>query len=66
MTKENMKGGENEMNEQAPLMIEVEHHHCLKCGHVWQPRKGRTDYPRICPKCKSLRWDKQDNIQKKQ
>ncbi len=27
---------------------------CSKCGHKWVPRI--TD-PRICPKCKSYRWD---------
>lgn len=29
---------------------------CLKCGHVWLPRVA-TEKPRICPKCKSVRWD---------
>lgn len=29
---------------------------CLRCGHIWIPRK--TDYPRMCPKCKSVLWDK--------
>ena len=28
---------------------------CLKCGHIWIPRREGT--PRICPKCKSIRWD---------
>ena len=27
---------------------------CLRCGHVWTPK---TDDVRICPKCKSARWD---------
>jgi Zn finger protein HypA/HybF involved in hydrogenase expression len=27
---------------------------CLRCGHRWVPRQ--TDV-RICPKCKSARWD---------
>ncbi len=29
---------------------------CLKCGHVWLPRAD-TEKPRICPKCKSARWN---------
>lgn len=27
---------------------------CLKCGYEWTPRQ--TDI-RICPNCKSARWD---------
>lgn len=31
-------------------------YHCKRCGHEWSPRYGgRT--PRICPKCKSRRYD---------
>ena len=54
MKDNNLKGGEKEME----LMIPVKHFACLRCKHVWQPRPGATDYPRMCPKCKSLRWDK--------
>ena len=28
---------------------------CKRCGHIWIPR---TDDVRICPRCKSLRWDR--------
>lgn len=28
---------------------------CLRCGHVWIPRSERDI--RLCPKCKSIRWD---------
>jgi len=28
---------------------------CLRCGHTWAPR---TSDVRICPKCKSVNWDK--------
>lgn len=28
---------------------------CKACGHRWFPRS--FDRPRICPKCKSARWD---------
>ena len=35
----------------------VQYYKCEKqsCGHQWRP-KGKS-YPRICPKCKSDRWD---------
>ena len=29
---------------------------CERCGHVWLPRIHER--PALCPKCKSLRWDK--------
>jgi len=28
---------------------------CKACGHAWYPRS--PERPRICPKCKSARWD---------
>ena len=28
--------------------------HCKKCGHWWLPRKEDV---RVCPKCKSYRFD---------
>ena len=27
---------------------------CKRCGHKWIPRQADV---RICPKCKSARWD---------
>jgi predicted Zn-ribbon and HTH transcriptional regulator len=27
-----------------------------RCGHEWLPRD--EEKPRVCPKCKSPRWDK--------
>lgn len=27
---------------------------CLKCGHIWTPRKAN---PEVCPKCKSYAWN---------
>ena len=27
---------------------------CLRCGYVWRPRKPEV---RLCPRCKSIRWD---------
>ena len=29
---------------------------CSQCGHKWFPRT--TQKPGLCPKCKSLRWDR--------
>ena len=31
--------------------------HCEQCGHDWLPRVA-GERPGLCPKCKSLRWDK--------
>jgi len=28
---------------------------CLLCGHKWLPRS--LERPRVCPTCKSSRWD---------
>jgi uncharacterized protein len=27
---------------------------CLRCGYVWRPRQPEV---RLCPRCKSVRWD---------
>jgi uncharacterized OB-fold protein len=27
---------------------------CLRCGHIWHPRKPIV---RLCPRCKSAYWD---------
>jgi len=29
-------------------------YHCSKCGYTWVPR---TEYPAVCPVCKSRKWD---------
>ena len=29
---------------------------CLICGHQWFPRSP-DERPRLCPGCKSVRWD---------
>jgi len=41
------------------VMISKPHYLCNKCGHIWMGRLGATEYPRMCPNCKSLRWDKE-------
>lgn len=37
-------------------MIRLPKFHCLHCEHEWYPRN--EEIPRVCPKCKSPRWDK--------
>jgi len=55
--KEELKGGEQDMNQ---IMIPKQHYVCNKCKHIWMPRPGATNYPRACPGCKSVRWDKEE------
>ena len=38
------------------MVIDIPILKCNQCGHKWTPR---TEDPRICPKCHSLRWDKE-------
>jgi Zn finger protein HypA/HybF involved in hydrogenase expression len=44
---------------QEPHLVAV----CARCGHRWEPNdvKGIPSdlkgLPRICPKCKSVRWN---------
>ncbi len=39
-----------------PTIVMIEGRRCLQCEYKWVPRgEGR---PALCPKCKSLRWDK--------
>ncbi len=37
--------------------VMVEAFKCSRCEHVWRPR-STTDFPVICPKCKSPYWDR--------
>lgn len=30
--------------------------YCMQCGKHWTPRKS---YVRVCPRCGSIRWNKQ-------
>ncbi len=34
---------------------------CMRCGHEWFPRKRDV---RICPICKSARWDQPRRVRK--
>jgi len=39
------------------MEIELPELTCNQCGHTWTPR---TEDVRMCPNCKSIRWDKED------
>lgn len=34
---------------------------CERCGHKWHPVKSDV---RICPKCKSARWDQKKELKR--
>ncbi len=36
--------------------------HCLRCGYDWHPRIARVT---ICPRCKSLLWNKPKELKAK-
>lgn len=40
-------------------MAQLPHYDCLSCGHKWIPRRDTP--PKICPKCKSDKWDLGEN-----
>lgn len=40
-----------------PGRILVQAYHCERCSHTWLPRS--EERPLLCPKCKSLRWDRE-------
>lgn len=37
------------------MIIQINSLTCLRCGHVWVPKQVDV---RVCPKCKSYKWDK--------
>jgi len=37
------------------VIVKVEKFKCLRCGFIWKPHN--PDNVRICPKCKSARFD---------
>jgi DNA-directed RNA polymerase subunit RPC12/RpoP len=39
------------------MKIKIDGYKCMKCGHEWVSRNKRYD-PVICPKCKSLYWNR--------
>ncbi len=38
-------------------VITIKAFQCSRCEHIWRPR-ATTDFPVICPKCKSPYWDR--------
>lgn len=36
--------------------IKLDGYKCERCGHEWCPR-NQTEYPKVCPQCKSPYWD---------
>jgi len=37
------------------MKIKIKELDCKQCGHKWIPRSGDV---RMCPKCKSVNWDR--------
>ena len=45
------------MNDRAAAPAVPPVYHCVRCGHVWQPRRDRVAVrPQVCPKCKTYAW----------
>ncbi len=36
-----------------------------RCGHEWLPRGEPGERPSVCPSCKSPRWDKEKQFERK-
>lgn len=52
------------MNEKFRIKKVVNAFRCLRCNHEWIPRVSLDqlegvlkEMPKICPKCKSVRWN---------
>ncbi len=43
-----------------PKTMTVRIRTCTRCGHTWTPRKPIK--PIECPRCKSVRWDRQKEV----
>jgi len=41
----------------ARVPITVMGYRCERCGHEWIPRGSADEEPKICPSCKSARWN---------
>lgn len=44
------------------IKVTVEKFKCERCGYIWKPRNPED--VRICPKCKSARYDTPKNEKK--
>jgi hypothetical protein len=60
-TTVNQKLGITEPNDPAPRAT-IEKLKCKRCGWEWVPR---TEKPRQCPGCKSVKWDEDREDEKK-
>jgi Zn finger protein HypA/HybF involved in hydrogenase expression len=49
----------------AIVTVPVQMFECDRCSHRWSLKQGQSklDMPRLCPRCKSVRWN--DDIAKK-
>ena len=46
-----------------PGMFQVNAYRC-RCGHEWVPMNiHQEEMPKMCPKCKSVNWDKPFKVQ---
>ena len=41
--------------------ITLKGYQCERCEHTWVPR-NETDFPTVCPKCKSPYWNKPKKV----
>ncbi len=47
--------------ERMKTQITIWQYHCDKCFHVWQKQTNNDNEPRLCPKCKSVKWNDGDS-----
>ena len=38
-------------------IVRIEAFQCTRCKHIWMPRHGVKEKPKVCPSCKSPYWD---------
>ena len=47
------------------ITIKKKGYQCNKCGHEWAARKLGAPLPRMCPCCKTVRWNDKELLTKK-
>lgn len=47
----------------ARVPITVMGYRCERCGHEWVPRGNIDEEPKMCPACKSVRWNSERKIE---